>query len=527
MRRNLPVTQQEYDYRPSAVIITKSDTKGIITDANDDFVEISGYSREELLGKPHNILRHPDMPPAAFADLWATIQKGKLWNGIVKNRRKNGDHYWVEANVAPIRENGRITGYVSVRVKPTRAQIAAAEKLYADLNAGRARLGGLMSRLAALGLRTKIWAVTAAIGGLPVAGWLMGLPAHVTAFASLVFTLGLAPLAIARIVRPIEALRDTMLATQGDGDLTRRAPVHGDDEVGQMAKAYNALMLILKGVTQEIRADVGKLADVSHRLLEHADGVRASVEGQTAAAQESAAAVEELSASVESVAELGQRVRGDARDSLAQTERANEGISTMAGQIDRVERLVHGMADSVQEFVTKAGRISQMTRQVKEIADQTNLLALNAAIEAARAGEQGRGFAVVADEVRKLAEKSAAAAQEIDGVTRTIEADSQAVHRTVQDGLGELTAMMNAMEEFAELMAASGHAVRQTAARMEEVGEATTEQAKAIHDMSEQIARIAENGERTVAIMREACALTAELEEMGRALERSVERFRA
>ncbi|MEO1767493.1 methyl-accepting chemotaxis protein [Thiobacter aerophilum] len=526
MRRNLPVTQQEYDYRPGAVIISKTDAKGIILDANDDFVEISGYSREELIGQPHNILRHPDMPPAAFADLWATIKRGKLWNGIVKNRRKNGDHYWVEANVAPIFEQGRIAGYVSVRVKPTREQIAAAEKLYAEINAGRARLGGLWQRLAAVSLRTKIWIVAAVIGLVPVVAWVAGLPSGLTALASLLLTLGLAPLAIASVVRPIEALRDTMIATQGDGELTRRAPVRGDDEIGQMAKAYNALMLTLKGITQEIRTNVVTLERVSRSLLESADQVRASVEGQTAAAQESAAAVEELSASVASVVELGQQVRGDAHQSLEQTHRANEGISSMAGQIDRVENLVRRMAQSVEAFVTRAARISQMTRQVKEIADQTNLLALNAAIEAARAGEAGRGFAVVADEVRKLAEKSALTAQEIDGVTHTIEAESKTVQQTVQQGLGHFSEMQEAMEAFAELMAVSGHAVRQAAGRMDEVGNATREQAQAIQDISIQIARIAENGDRTVAIMRDACDLTSQLEEMARHLLDSVARFR-
>jgi len=137
MKMNLPVTQREVDYPRDANIVSKTDLKGIVTYANSDFVNISGFTEEELIGKSHNLVRHPDMPSAAFEDLWKTVQSGKPWTGIVKNRCKNGDHYWVEAHVTPLYENGRMVGFQSVRKNPTRAQIAAAEKLYRRLNEGK------------------------------------------------------------------------------------------------------------------------------------------------------------------------------------------------------------------------------------------------------------------------------------------------------------------------------------------------------------------------------------------------------
>ena len=138
MRMNLPVTATEHVMRDDQLIVSKTNLKGQITDFNRDFVDISGFSEAELMGAPQNIIRHPDMPAAAFKDMWQTIQKGHPWTGLVKNRCKNGDFYWVEANVSPLRENGQITGYISVRRKPTREQIAEAETIYARLRAGKA-----------------------------------------------------------------------------------------------------------------------------------------------------------------------------------------------------------------------------------------------------------------------------------------------------------------------------------------------------------------------------------------------------
>ena len=135
MRMNLPVTQQEFDYPAEHMLVSMTDTKGIITHCNHAFVAVSGYTYEELIGQNHNLVRHPDMPPAAYKDLWSTAGRGTPWTGMVKNRRKNGDHYWVQANVTPILQNGKPKGYMSVRIKPSRQDIKAAEALYARMNA--------------------------------------------------------------------------------------------------------------------------------------------------------------------------------------------------------------------------------------------------------------------------------------------------------------------------------------------------------------------------------------------------------
>ena len=162
MRNNQPVTRREFDYADDATLMSVTDIHSHISYANAAFVAVSGFQRDEVIGQPHNIVRHPDMPKEAFADMWATLKGGESWSALVKNRRKNGDHYWVRANATPVRRNGRLVGYMSVRTKPTRAEVAAAEPLYRDLRDGKARgralhkglvvRAGLLTR--ALSLRT-------------------------------------------------------------------------------------------------------------------------------------------------------------------------------------------------------------------------------------------------------------------------------------------------------------------------------------------------------------------------------------
>ncbi len=180
MKRNLPVTQVAIEMAPGTVLVSHTDPKGIITHANGAFIEISGYSRKELIGNNHNIVRHPDVPPVLFEDLWSTIKQGRPWTGIVKNRAKSGDHYWVVANVAPEYEGGEITGYISVRRPASIEEIGAAEEIYAaaekrevQVEAGNvyAGLGGVLKRknpLFRMGVQQKLVLMFAILSLLPL-----------------------------------------------------------------------------------------------------------------------------------------------------------------------------------------------------------------------------------------------------------------------------------------------------------------------------------------------------------------------
>ena len=165
MKINLPITDQEHLVDPANPIVSKTDAKGVTTYVNRAFLDISGFSEGELVGRSHNVVRHPDMPPEAFADLWDTIKTGRPWRGLVKNRCKNGDFYWVEAYVTPITEHGKITGYMSVRSAPRREEIQAAEALYQAI---RSKQAVVPSTLKAMQRRVNVlrWAPSLAVGGV-------------------------------------------------------------------------------------------------------------------------------------------------------------------------------------------------------------------------------------------------------------------------------------------------------------------------------------------------------------------------
>ncbi|ELY20348.1 methyl-accepting chemotaxis protein [Vreelandella titanicae] len=180
MRNNQPVSQREIELKEDDFLVSRTDTKGRITYANPAFIDISGFEHAELIGAPHNLIRHPDMPPAAFENLWKTVKTGETWRGLVKNRCKNGDHYWVNASVTPIIEDGQVVGYTSVRVQASRAAIEQAERAYAEiregrnkrlyLDKGRLRQKGVIKRLARVRLdtiRAKL------VGMIVVAGLLL------------------------------------------------------------------------------------------------------------------------------------------------------------------------------------------------------------------------------------------------------------------------------------------------------------------------------------------------------------------
>lgn len=183
MKINLPVTNNEVQFDETQFMLTRTDLKGVITYANKDFIEISGFSETELVGSSHNVVRHPDMPPEAFKDMWRCLKSGKPWTGLVKNRTKNGDFYWVVANATPVTENNMIVGYLSARRKPTRQQISEASSVYQLFTEGNAKgLAIVDGRVVKNGWLSKL---TNTLSNLKVSQRLFALTTIAVAFLSI------------------------------------------------------------------------------------------------------------------------------------------------------------------------------------------------------------------------------------------------------------------------------------------------------------------------------------------------------
>ncbi|MBA5687871.1 methyl-accepting chemotaxis protein [Rugamonas apoptosis] len=415
MRNNLPVTNKEYVLKESETIVSKTDLQGNITYVNQDFITISGFSEEELLGAPQNIVRHPDMPPAAFADLWCTLKAGKAWTGLVKNRCKNGDHYWVEAGMAPLLDQGRMIGYTSIRTKPSRAKVEAAEQAYRQVREGREPLlvheGAVARRspwrrlatLAASPLKTQF----AVAGGLMlllfgVMFWTAMAAGHDALAAGA--GLGVALLVLSwvllqrGVLAPLEQLRHG-LNQMSTGDLTGAVPAHGGKEAIDALQALRILQINVKLL-------VGQIKDASAVVNDAAGGLSAGNADLSSRTESQAASLEQTAATMD---ELTSTVRSNADNAQEATILVNSAASVAADGGHAVRQVVATMST----IRGHSGRMSDIVGVIDGIAFQTNILALNAAVEAARAGEQGRGFAVVANEVRNLAQRAAGAAKEI------------------------------------------------------------------------------------------------------------------
>ena len=706
MRNNQPVSNVEYALKDGIFIVSRTDTRGMITACNKDFIDASGYSEAELMGQPHNILRHPDMPVEAFADLWAPLKGGEPWHGLVKNRRKDGSYYWVLADASPLMESGQCVGYVSVRTKPKRADVEAADALYRkfregsqgnwEVHKGQARkrrqwwhkviperlgprlwlaFGVLLTALLFDGgqgyvalehaneafsdvanrrvmLATDIYKIrehatntrtqillalqhdpagrAAAMHDHTVGKHLEAIDSNladmqknldeytlhvhsdagkksiaevhaifdayqaeavlptraalaegryedaeklllkkinpmmeevsvkvqaqadhelggvkdaakkihdeatlstklliISIIASMAIMLLYSQRLIRSVTRAAKDLCDLMAVAVANGDLSLRAP-HSTkrDEMSEIANAFNKLMINISASFYDVKHGSIEMQTATELLASSADEVNRSSQAQNESAASTAAAVEEVTASIGMVADNAAEVGRQAKESAELTHEGNRNANAMVAEINSIEQVMRQVEQSVHEFIERAHTITGMTQQVKDIADQTNLLALNAAIEAARAGEQGRGFAVVADEVRKLAEKSAHSANEIDRITRELDTQSGHVEKTIEQGVRSIQSTQKNVQQVSSLLLQAGDAVERATTGVSDIVHSVQEQKTATDSIAEHIegiAQMAENNHVAVASTRESITT---LEALSHRLRQSSDRFK-
>lgn len=521
MKINQPVTNNETNFPESYNILSTTDLKGSITYCNQDFVEISGFTLDELEGRNHNIVRHPDMPSAAFEDLWASLKNDRPWMGMVKNRCKDGSFYWVDAYVTPIKENGTVNEYQSVRTKPDREIIKRAESTYQLLKQGK-----LPFRLRLPNINTGVKLTL----GFSVA--------VVPPLALLIATTGISLSTLLTCgVSLLGAMSTIFVVSKRISQITQvsrkvtRSPLmqwiytQSTDDVGEIE-------LAMKMQSSELRAVVGRVSDSSLSLKGSVDDLSSIIEktnkrihDQQVQTDLVATAMNEMSSTVQEVARNAAHAAESTLESQQAAQAGQQVVNKTITSISEVASSVDQASEVINKLNDNAGSITSIVEVIRGIADQTNLLALNAAIEAARAGEQGRGFAVVADEVRTLAQRTQTSTQEIQEMVENLQSGSDQAVKMMQEGREKSEICVQHATDAGEMLNNITHAVNIVSDVNTQIATAAEQQSAVAEEINMNVVNINEAAQGTANDAARTSAISQQLSEEAQRQQQLVTQF--